>query len=100
MCRKQACRLSESSVVAARRIHGAFAADKLHSPPLSHFFNFSQQNGSNLPSSRHMGATTSRQIEIVDIDEPQLVPFGRGKFAQAETLCLFVGDKANADATV
>ncbi len=55
----------------------AITAHKLDPETGLHLFGFAQQHRPNLPGAMHVGASAGSQVEVANINEPQLFPFQR-----------------------
>ncbi len=57
--------------------------------PCLTFSIFRSKNASDLPRGRDMGTAASGQVEVMNINEPQLVPFRRRELPQSQVFRLF-----------
>jgi len=53
-----------------------------------------------LPCLPDVRATTGRQIEVGNVDQPEFVAFGRRYLPQAQLPCFFTRDKTDIDGTI
>src|SRR6266853_5367882 len=98
--RKKCGRLTEGTVVAPRHANCTNTANKLHSCSLPRLLGFPQQNRTDLPARADVRSATSRQIELVNLDQTQLVMLLRRQFTQAELLGFRARNIANRHRTV
>ena len=63
--------------------NGSLSAHELDAPSLANFFGFAQQDASYLPGPAYMRTAASREVEVVNVDQPQLVLLDWRYLAQA-----------------
>ena len=59
-------------MVAAGGLDGALATDEFDPNSLPDFFGAAQQDGADLAGGANVGAAASGEIEVVDVDQPEL----------------------------
>ena len=75
-------------------------ADELDAHALPHFFCFAQQDRADLSGAAHVGSATGVQVEVADVDQPQLLALGRRNFAHAHGARFVWRGKTNLDRAV
>ena len=86
--------------VAARSGDRALPGDEFHAPSLTDSFGLAQQDACDLAGLADVCAAAGGEIEVADVDQPQLVSLSRRKFAQAELPCFFASDMADVDGAI
>ncbi len=75
-------------------------ADKFHAHALLHLLGLAQQDAANLAGAAHVRSAASVQVEVADVDQPQLLALGGRNFAHAHGARFVRRGEANLHRTV
>src|SRR6202034_2656960 len=98
--REQRGGFAQGGKIPPRGRDGTQSGNEYDPPSVANCLDFAQQNTGNLPGLRDMRSPARREIEVANVDQPQLIPLGGWKFAQTKLPCLVPAHKADVDSTI
>ena len=86
MRRVQPRALRQNRIIPARRSHSSHSTNELNACSLPHLLGFANLNRADLPSLPHMRPAAGAQVELADINQPDLAGTLR-QLAQSQRAC-------------